>query len=49
MKGNILISMGLVAVFFIAGCASAIVKAPPGQIQKSTGYNPASGKYHPPK
>ena len=22
---------------------------PPGQVQKHTGYNPASGKYHPKK
>jgi len=35
-------------LFLAAGCAhmgpSAKIQAPPGQVQKTTGYNPASGK-----
>lgn len=38
----------LAAAAFLAGCvvvkAPQAKKAPPGQVQKATGYNPASGK-----
>ena len=39
----------VLAVFLLSACAKVVVKpagvgAPPGQVQKATGYNPASGK-----
>ena len=36
-----------VSLFLLTGCvhvAGPKFKAPPGQVQKATGYNPASGK-----
>jgi hypothetical protein len=38
------------SAWFVQGCAVFVdhghgkAKAPPGQVQKATGYNPASGK-----
>jgi hypothetical protein len=40
----------LIVLFIVSGCVRVLPggrlkAAPPGQVQKATGYNPASGKY----
>jgi hypothetical protein len=49
MKMKRLVYLLLAAAFLLAACIGPHVhvknvKAPPGQVKKCTGYNPASGK-----
>ena len=50
VKWALIATFALILPMQFGGCASSgKTWAPPGQVKKKTGYNPASGKVHPVK